>query len=69
MANGYGKLSDRALRECIVASACAASGGGGGGGVVNSGAGAPVADPGVATALYIDTNTGILYQWYGGAWH
>lgn len=69
MAAGYAKLSDRSLRECIVVSACAASGGGGGGGVVSSGAGAPVADPGVANALYTDTNTGILYSWYSGAWH
>lgn len=33
-ANGYAALSDRDLRECVVASACAgASGGGGGGGL------------------------------------
>lgn len=45
--------------------------GGGSGGGVLSGAGAPVADPGETAALYIDTNDGTLYLWYGspGAWH
>ena len=30
-ANGYARLSDRDLRECILAAACAGGGGGGGG--------------------------------------
>lgn len=32
MANGYAGLSDRGIKECIVAAACAGGGGGGGGG-------------------------------------
>ena len=57
-ANGYAKLSDRDLREAIVASACAAGGGGtGGAGIV--GVGSP---EGVVTAApgtnYTDSSTG-----------
>lgn len=44
-------------------------GGGGGSGSVLSGAGAPVADPGVTTAIYFDTSNGTQYNWYSGAWH
>lgn len=36
---------------------------------VSSGVGAPVADPGVTTAIYIDTSTGVVYYWYTSAWH
>lgn len=36
---------------------------------VYSGSGAPAADPGVAEAIYIDTDTGEQYQWFSGAWH
>lgn len=45
--------------------------GGGGGGTtqVFAGAADPVADPGVAVALYINTSTNTLWQWYSGAWH
>lgn len=50
-------------------------GGGTGSGSVLSGAGLPTViypagPPGGGTnALYTDSNTGILYSWYGGAWH
>jgi len=44
-------------------------GGGSGSGSVLSGAGAPVADPGVSAAIYFDENTGVQYNWYSGAWH
>jgi len=43
--------------------------GGGGSGSVISGAGAPVADPGVSAAVYFDTTNGTQYNWYSGAWH
>lgn len=43
--------------------------GGGGSGSVLSGAGAPVADPGVSNAIYTDTTTGNQWYWYAGAWH
>ncbi len=49
-----------------------AGGGGGGGQQVFSGAGDPTAGgvvPAVSNALYIDTNTGTLYQWYSNLWH
>lgn len=45
------------------------SAGGGGSGSVLSGAGAPVADPGVTAAIYIDTNDNTTYLWHSGAWH
>lgn len=44
-------------------------GGGGGSGSVLSGAGAPVADPGVSAAVYFDETTGAQYNWFSGAWH
>ena len=44
-------------------------GGGGSGGGVTCGAGAPVAAPSSACALYVDTTTGTIYSYYGGAWH
>ena len=65
MANGYAKLSDRGLLEALVASACAGSSSGG----VSCGAGAPVAAPATPCAFYIDTNNGVIYSYYGGAWH
>lgn len=43
--------------------------GGGGGGSTLCGAGAPVDPPSGTCALYIDTNDGTLYEFYGGAWH
>lgn len=59
-ANGYAALSDRDLREALVAVACAAGGGGGGGGspgLVGHGSpeGAVTAVPGV-TYLDLDTD-------------
>lgn len=36
---------------------------------VTSGVGAPVADPGVTTAIYFDTATGVQYNFFGGSWH
>ena len=71
MANGYAGLSDRDLKMALVAAACA--GGGGSGGGVTCGAGAPVAAPASGCGLYIDSNTGTLYEYYdsggGGTWH
>jgi len=49
--------------------ACNFGGGGAGGGSVSCGAGAPVAAPSGTCALYIDSNDGTLYLYYGGAWH
>jgi hypothetical protein len=72
-ANGYARLSERDLLECIVASACA--GGSGGSGAVLSGAGLPtVVYPlgppnGAAEAVYTDRNTNNGYSWYLGSWH
>lgn len=43
--------------------------GGAGGGGVTCGAGAPVAAPSSACALYVDTDTGTIYSYYLGAWH
>lgn len=67
MANGYGGMSDRDLKMALLASACA--GGGSSGSGVSCGAGAPVAAPSGNCGLYIDTNTGDLYEYYSGAWH
>jgi hypothetical protein len=58
----------RMLEEKILR-ALGGGGGSGGTGSVISGAGAPVADPGVTTALYVDTNTSTIYSWYSSAWH
>jgi len=44
-------------------------GGSGSGGQISSGVGQPVADPGVANAVYTDTATGNQFWFYNGAWH
>lgn len=50
---------------------CLAAGGGGASGEsgVTSGSGAPVAAPSGTCGLYIDTDNGLLYTYYLGAWH
>ena len=72
MANGYAGLSERDLKQCILAAACAAGGGLGIGGVV-SGIGAPVAVPAAGTGIYIDnTNPAAPGVWVyptGGPWN
>ena len=68
MSNGYAGMSDRDLKMALLASACA-GGGSGASSPVTCGVGAPVAAPAGACALYIDTNTGDLYEYYSGAWH
>ena len=45
------------------------SGGVGGGAQVFSGSGAPTLTPTVSSALYVDTDTGQIWQWYSSAWH
>jgi hypothetical protein len=65
VANGYNGLSNRDLKECILAAACK----GATSGAVLHGTGAPVTDPGVEAALYIDDSDGTLYEFYSGAWH
>jgi len=44
------------------------AGGAGGAGIL-CGTGAPTSTPTVSCTLYIDTNTGTLYEWYNSAWH
>lgn len=61
-------LAQYPLLELALLAQIVANGGGGGGGTT-CGAGAPVAAPSTTCALYIDTNTGTLYSYYGGAWH
>ena len=46
-----------------------ATGGSGVLGGVTCGAGAPVAAPSGTCAIYIDTATGTLYEFYLGSWH
>lgn len=65
-AAGYAALSERELKEAILASACA--GGGGGGGGVSCGIGAPVAVPTSTCAVYIDTSNGQIWWYFNGAW-
>lgn len=67
-ANGYAKLSERDLEECIVASACAGGGGGGGSSSLTCGVGDPVAVPASGCANYIDTASGRIWWYYNGAW-
>lgn len=43
-ANGYAKLSERSLKECILAGICAGGGGGGGGQLVEYTGANPTAD-------------------------
>jgi hypothetical protein len=47
----------------------AGSGGTGGNAQLTSGIGAPTATPSTSPALYIDENTGTLYEYFAGAWH
>jgi hypothetical protein len=65
---GYAKLSDRDLRECIVASACA-GGGGGGGGTVTCGAANPTVAP-TGCGVYVKQSgvTSGIWVWDGAAW-
>lgn len=63
MPPGFWQLFELALLQQI------ASNGGTGGSSTLCGSGAPVAAPSGTCALYIDTNDGALYEFYGGAWH
>ena len=49
--------------------AASGGGGGGGGGGVTCGSGAPVAAPSGACALYVNTDDGVIFSYFGGAWH
>jgi hypothetical protein len=62
-------MTEKSLLAAAVYILCTSGGGGSGGGTILTGAGAPVADPGVTNAVYTDTNTGNIYSWYAGAWH
>lgn len=70
-ASGIGKVTDEIqLLRLIAQLTCeAAEGGASAAAAVSSGSGAPVADPGVSTAIYFDTDTGVQYNFYSGAWH
>lgn len=70
--NGFDKIAQNEplYRAIELQLLCEISeGGGGGSGSVLSGSGAPVADPGVSSAIYFDEDTGVQYNWYDGSWH
>lgn len=68
VANGYDKLSDRDLKEALVAAACAGGGGGGSVQIITGSAANPniagviPADP-TKAALYYQNGGGTLFQW------
>jgi len=63
---GYAKLSDRDLMECIVASACSS-----GAGLVagNYAAGQPNFTPISGAGSAVDTSNGAFWLYYSGGWH
>ena len=61
---GMWPLLELALLQQIVDAGGAAGVGG-----VTCGTGAPVAAPASGCGLYVDDATGVLYMYYGGAWH
>jgi len=63
-ANGYAKLSDRDLRECLLAAACAGGGGGGGGSgaVLQDATGSAPPDP-TKPAISFPTGGGGISEW------
>jgi hypothetical protein len=75
MAEAFGSLLPQradGLRVLEAKMLLVLSGGGSGGLLTNevaSGAGAPAHTPSITTQLYVDTNTGTLYEWYSSAWH
>lgn len=77
-ANGYAKLSDRDLRECILAAACAGGGGGAGGSQMvlytttdPTTDGVTPTDQTKNAIAYKADGTGSIFVWdpVGHAWH